>query len=198
MVGNNVRGKCTECGDWWYTKEKDSYGKWIPEIDPDSGNQIINSWGKPQYKQHVHECRGASSANKATKFEKQLTNMVDDAKITKDVNEKNLFSFAADMAIVRSKTEIIEKDVEKIKMDLEAFLRSQSRNWYQSASELPKHDSAEEEEEEVKRVDQVIGETENDSNNDGDLVEEISETDDKTSLESHSINFVDESELPPK
>lgn len=173
MVGTYVRGtgKCSDCGDWYYTKEKGSDGRWIPELNQ-NGTQIVNSYGKAQWKQHIHDCGGSSGAAKATHFEKQLTTLAEDVDVTRHTNMKNVFSLAADMAIMRSKVDNIEKDTEKIKMDLETFLRTISKSWYTPANKLEVDDK------------QPI-------DNDSDIAEEISDTDDKTSLDSHSVNFVD-------
>ena len=120
-------GKCSECGEWYYTKEVDSKGRWVPELDP-FGKQIISEWGRPQYKQHIHECRSQKQAQPETQRQNQAT----------DVKGTAAVSTADDLrlSLVLAKIENIEKDMEKIRMDLETFLKTQSKSWFQGADGL--------------------------------------------------------------
>jgi len=58
-------GKCSECGNWYYEKDLDTKGRWIPDLDA-TGKQKVNDYGRPMYLQHVHSCPKAAITRPST------------------------------------------------------------------------------------------------------------------------------------
>lgn len=186
----NIKGKCSDCGDWFYEIEKDARGYFIPDTD-ETGQIVLNNWGKKTYTQHrhVHQCKAnlGNSPNKVNKYEKQIAkeSIEEDSRL----NQKNIAAMATSMTEIKLRFESFEKQLERLSMDVETFLRHAAKSgaFFKGANE------ALEENKKTESKDKEKG----DSNGNGtnDIVAELTNTDDTTAdLDSHSINFVEQDE----
>jgi len=177
--------KCTECGLWYYNIDWNA-----PDLDP-SGTPIfsgrLDKRGRPtmsyrnQYiPQNIHNCRGASSATKANRFETKLSDDREKLRQTREsvdedsrINQRHIQGIATELVQIRSRLDKVDDKLDKLVMDVETALRPEVKNFFKPANELEMIDRQAEQK---------------------DLVEEIANTDDQTELESHSINYVNDDE----
>lgn len=198
MVGQNIQGKCSDCGQWYWEKALDSNGRFIP-----TG---VNAYGKKTYlNKGVHQCPGpnymGSAGQKVDKLHQRTNEAINYVEDRAQSNHNNLAFLTGDMSILK-------EDMQIVRQLLEAVL--QKLGIYEGADTILKR--REQQQQQQQQADQTSGGpppkrpdlnqlptvdvNEQDYVDESEVMEEISNTDDTThSDDTTSINFVNAPEV---